>query len=76
MNNNRNNINWSCLSLNPNAIDLLKKIEIKLIGLDYHLNPNAIDLLEEKIYYEHYSNEYLVNWIYLSSNPNAINLIK
>ena len=28
-------LNWEWLSANPNAIDLLKKIEIKLIGIDY-----------------------------------------
>ena len=45
------------------------------------LNENAIELLEEKIYYEqyiirsNYSSEYLVNWRYLSSNPNAIHLL-
>jgi len=31
----KNKVNWNYLSKNPNAIEILKKIKIKLIGIIY-----------------------------------------
>ena len=32
-----NKINWNNLSSNPNAMEFLKKIKIKLIGINYQI---------------------------------------
>jgi len=42
-----NNINWNNLSLNKNAIDLLKNNKDKIEWNNLSLNPNAIELLKE-----------------------------
>jgi hypothetical protein len=56
------------LSINPHAIDLIKK-HIKDIYLDdLSENPCAVKLLEKQ--------PELIRWKYLSKNPNAIDLIK
>ena len=80
-------LNWTFLSINPNAIELLKanlkKIDWKL--LSSNPNPNAIELLKSKIneknemseddYYDlDKSNK--INWNLLSVNPNAIELLR
>jgi hypothetical protein len=78
-------INWSWLSQNPNAIDLLKENQDKINWRNLSGNPSAIELLEEKINRENgMSKEYLdnldptnkINWDLLSENPNAIELLK
>ena len=79
-------LNWSYLSQNPNAIDLLKENTHKICWDQLSLNPNAIDLLETRIKYENNLdyNEYKklvisgnsINWYLLSQNPNAIKLLK
>ena len=62
-------LDWSKLSLNPNAIQLLEKNKEK-IHWDYlSKNPNAIYLLEE--------NKEKIKWYYyLSANPNTIYLLE
>jgi hypothetical protein len=81
-------LNWSYLSQNPSAIDLLKenthKIDWSL--LSGNPNPDVIKLLEERIKYENNldDNEYIelvtsgnnICWYSLSQNPNAIKLLK
>ena len=63
-------LNWTFLSRNPNAIDLLKEnisksnIHWKFISS----NPNAIDLLLD--------NKHKIHWDELCNNPSAIDLIK
>ena len=62
------NISWDVLSLNPNAIELLKAIPAKI---DWNLlsrNPNAIELFE--------ANSTKIDWNMLSNNPNAIKLLE
>ena len=62
-------LDWKFLSINPNAIDLLKENPDKIIyWRELSGNPNAIDLLKEN-----YDNIY---WEFLSENPNAIELLR
>jgi len=61
-------LDWDMLSINPNAIDLLKENKDKINWKYLSINPNAIDLLKE--------NKDKINWYNLSSNPNAIELLK
>ena len=65
-------INWDVLSLNPNAIELLKenKDKINSLSLAINENPNAIELLLEN------KDKYYINEPYISSNPNAIDYLK
>ncbi len=63
-----NKINWCGLSLNPNAIELLKKNKDKINWNCLSRNINAIELLKE--------NQNKINWFNLSKNPNAISLLK
>ena len=65
-----NKINWSYLSKNPNAIELLKENEDKIdwYYLSLSRNPNAIELLKE--------NKDKIDWHNLSINLNAIELLK
>jgi len=59
----KNNLDWTQLSANPNAIDLLK------IRIEYEksLTPEEYNKLEERD---------KINWWELSANPNAIELLK
>ena len=43
-----NKIDWVYLSLNPNAIDLLKENKDKIDWRCLTANPNAIELLKKK----------------------------
>jgi len=63
-----NKLNWISLSLNPNAIELLKENKDKINWSLLSINPNAIELLKE--------NRNKINWNFLSENPNAIELLK
>ena len=65
---NIDNLDLYYLSLNPNAIDLLKenKKYINWSALSY--NKNAIDLLKDNLD--------KINWDYLSANSNAIELLR
>jgi len=82
----KDKIDWSYLSQNPNAIDLLKDNQDKINWSQLCLNPNAIKLLKERIKYENNLdyNEYKelvilgnsISWDLLSQNPNAIKLLK
>jgi hypothetical protein len=85
-------INWTTLSRNPNAIDMLKENPKKIDWVWLSANPNAIELLKtksENIYWPHLSMnpsaiELLkakrgkIDWNYLSKNPNpeAIEMLK
>lgn len=63
-----NKIDWDSLSINANAIELLKEYPHK-IKWDYlSANPAAIDLLKE--------NPNAIDWEMLSENPNAIQMLK
>jgi hypothetical protein len=42
-----NKLNWVYLSLNPNAMELLKENQNKLNWKNLSLNPNAMPLLKE-----------------------------
>jgi hypothetical protein len=61
-------LGWKCLSLNPNAIDILAENLDKVWWRGLSGNPNAIHLLEQ--------NMDKVDWETLSSNPNAIHLLE
>ena len=61
-------LNWTYLSINPNAIELLKANPTKIDWDWISSNPNAIEFLKE--------NPEMINWGYLSANPNAIELLK
>ena len=63
-----NNLDLYYLSINPNAIDLLKenKNYINWSALSYNIN--AIEILKENLH--------KINWFYLSSNPNVIEILK
>ena len=67
-----NKLNWTFLSQNLNAIDLLEKqINIDPDEIHWYFlsqNPNAIELLKK--------NKSRINWRMLSMNPNAIELLK
>ena len=64
----KNKIDWSYLSLNENAIQLLRENPDKICWLYLSRNSNAIELLKE--------NPDKINWSALSYNPNAIELLK
>ena len=61
------NVDWGCLSRNPNAIHLLEKNLDKVNWSMLSQNPNAIHILEQHLD--------KVNWGTLSRNPNAIHLL-
>ncbi len=58
-------IEWKTLSLNPNAIELLKENQNKIDWFNLSRNPNAIKLLKE--------NQYKICLRSLSKNPNIFN---
>jgi hypothetical protein len=55
-----NKLNWESLSLNPNAIELLKENKDKINWINMSINPNAIELLKE--------NKDKINWINMSKS--------
>ena len=57
-----NTLYWNLLSLNPNAIDLLKENPEKIKWDMLSQNPNAIELLK--------TNPDKIHWYYLSRNPS------
>ena len=65
---NINEIGWSSLSTNPNAIDFLEENIDKIDWTSLSNNPNAIHLLE--------SNMDKIDWKWLSYNPNAIHILE
>jgi hypothetical protein len=65
---NKDKIDWTSLSTNPNAIELLKVNQEKIDWYYLSGNPNAIELLKE--------NQDKIDWEILSFNPNAIELLK
>jgi hypothetical protein len=78
-------LDWSYLSANPSAIDILKNnIDmIDWVSLSSNTNPEAIDLLRERVkeeskmskkHYKDWRNK--IDWEVLSQNPNAIDLLK
>ena len=78
-------LDWSYLSANPSAIDLLKSnIDmIDWVSLSTNTNPRAIDLLRERVkeenkmskkHYKIWRNK--IDWDVLSGNPIAIDLLR
>ena len=61
-------LDWDMLSININAINLLKENPNKINWKYLSMNPSAIELLKE--------NQDKIYWYNLSSNPNAIELLK
>jgi hypothetical protein len=61
-------IDWVSLTINPNAIELLKEYPHKIKWEYLSANPAAIDWLKE--------NKNIIDWGMLSENPNAIQLLK
>lgn len=61
-------VDWSILSLNPNAVHILEQKQHKIDWDNLSYNKNAIHLLEK--------NPDKINWKNLSTNPNATQLIK
>jgi hypothetical protein len=59
---NPDKIDWTGLSINPNAIHLLEQNSDIINWYQLSLNPNAIHLLEQ--------NQDNINWDHLSSNPS------
>ena len=64
--NNKDKIDWSYLSDNPNAIDLLENNIDKIDWVYLSRNENAIHLLEQNID--------KIDWELLSENPNLFEL--
>lgn len=78
-----NKVDWEYLSMNPNAIELLRANPSKIDWRALSKNPEAIELLKERVAYEkslglEEYNKLLnrINWLSLSKNPNAIELLK
>ena len=78
-------IDWCYLTVNPSAIDILKANPEKIVWsfLSNNTNPLAIDLLRERAVVENNMSkkdykklEDKIDWDYLSTNPNAIELLK
>ena len=63
-----NNLDWICLSGNPNAIDLLEQNPNKIHLTSLCQNPNAIHILEK--------NQHKIYWEILSENHNAIRILE
>jgi hypothetical protein len=61
-------IDWHSLTINPNAIELLKEYPHKIEWEYLSANPAAIDWLKE--------NKNVIDWGMLSENPAAIQLLK
>ena len=61
-------IDWSALSKNPNAIDLLEQNQDKIDWKILSRNEGAIHLLEK--------NQDKIDWKMLSMNENAIHLLE
>jgi len=59
--------NWSNLSLNPNAIELLEKYPEKINLYNLCTNPNGINILERN---KEIINKDKIAYKYLSKNPN------
>ena len=65
---NQYKIDWSSLSINQNAIDILKE---NIDKIDWHMlseNVNAIDILHDNLD--------KVNWYELSRNKSAIDILR
>ena len=78
-----NKVNWEYLSMNPNAIELLRANPSKIDWRALSMNPKAIDLLRERIAYENTleQEEYnrllnRINWMYLSKNSGSVELLR
>ncbi len=83
-------LDWSGLSFNPNAIQLLEENPDKIDWLMLSINENAIHIIEQnldKIDWSYLSKNKnaihilkkykdKINWDYLSSNPNAIKMLE
>ena len=84
---NLDKVDWSMLSKNPNAINILENNKDKICWYNIAKNPNAIHLIKDRVEYEKQLNtdemEYylrtgrrLLFWCAISGNPNAIDLLK
>lgn len=83
--NNQNEIDWNCISNNPNAISMiineinLAKFENRKPKINWHYlsgNPNAIRIIINEINLAKLENRNSeVNWNFLSGNTGAIELI-
>ena len=80
-------LDWCYLTVNPSAIDILKANPEKIVWLllSNNTNPLAIDLLRERAVLENNMSkkdykklelEDEIDWDDLSTNPNAIDLLK
>ena len=61
---NKNKIDWSFLSTNPNAIEILKENQDKIDWYYLSLNINALELLKNN----HYEGQDKIDWLNLSRN--------
>ena len=78
-----NKVDWEYLSMNPNAIELLRANPSKIDWRALSKNPKAIELLKERVAYEkslglEEYNKLLnrINWLSLSKNSGAVELLK
>ena len=78
-----NKVDWEYLSMNPNAIELLRANPSKIDWRALSKNPKAIELLKERVAYENGLGleEYRgllnkINWLSLSNNSGAVELLK
>jgi len=78
-------LDWSYLTENPSAINILKENSGKIVWslLSNNTNPRAIDLLRERIVQENNMSKKdykklgnKIDWASLTTNPNAIELLK
>ena len=87
MQDNLDKVDWSVLSKNPNAINILENNKDKICWYNIAKNPNAIHLIKDRVEYEKQLNtdemEYylttgrrLLSWSLLSENPNAIKILE
>ena len=62
------NINFTCLSLNSNALDLLEQHFNEIFWYNLSLNSDAIHLLEQNLD--------KIHWSYLSKNPSGTRILE
>jgi len=78
-----NKVDWWYVSLNPNAIELLRANPDKINWGALSMNPKAIELLTERVAYENTLEQYeynklsnKVDWLFLCSNSGAVELLR
>jgi hypothetical protein len=69
------NMVWQCLSINPNAVDLLKENSDKIDWMNLSKNPGAITIITDKLLEQTLKlgkRKNCISWNKLSLNSNAV----